>query len=172
MTICTSITLASRPQRKPTLDNFDVSRTSLPEPGQGEFLVRIIWLSLDPYMRGRMDAAKSYADPVEVGGVMTAGAVGEVMSSNNAAFPVGQIVAGAFGWPSHAISDGSGVMTVDPDVAPISTALGVLGMPGHTAWTGLNHILRHPREPCDQGRCRIPVLPPQRCISRPLLQRR
>lgn len=142
MTICTSITLASRPQGKPTLDNFDVSRTSLPEPGQGEFLVRIIWLSLDPYMRGRMDAAKSYADPVEVGGVMTAGAVGEVMISNNAAFPVGQIVAGAFGWSSHAISDGSGVMKVDPDVAPISTALGVLGMPGHTAWTGLNHILQ------------------------------
>ena len=138
----TSITLAARPQGKPTLDNFASVTEGIPTPGAGEFLVRVIWLSLDPYKRGRMDAAKSYADPVEVGGVMTAGAVGEVMDSHHPKFPKGSIVVGPFGWTSHAVSDGTGVMTVDPEIAPISTALGVLGMPGFTAWTGINTILQ------------------------------
>ncbi len=140
MTDATCITLASRPHGAPMAENFKLETRSLPEPGEGEFLVRIIWLSLDPYMRGRMDDVKSYADPVAIGGIMEGGAVGEVMVSNNAKFGVGDIVTAQFGWTSHAISDGTNVRKIDPSVAPIATALGVLGMPGITAWVGLNEI--------------------------------
>jgi len=87
-----------------------------------------------------MDDVKSYAEPVAIGGIMEGGAVGEVIASNHTGFAVGDIVTGQFGWTSHAMSDGEGVRKVDPSVAPISTALGVLGMPGITAWVGLNEI--------------------------------
>lgn len=140
MTQAQRITLASRPKGQPSAENFRMETATLPDPGEGEMLVRVIWLSLDPYMRGRMDDAKSYAAPVPLGGVMEAGAVGEVMASRDGRFKPGDIVVGRFGWASHAISDGDGVRVVDPAVAPISTALGVLGMPGHTAWVGLNDI--------------------------------
>ncbi len=142
MTSARAITLASRPQGQPTHDNFALQDITLPAPAKGEFLVRNIWLSLDPYMRGRMDDVKSYADPVAIGGVMEGGTVGEVIASENAHFPVGTIVTGQFGWTTHAISDGVGVRPVDPALAPISTALGVLGMPGITAFVGLNDILQ------------------------------
>ncbi len=142
MTTAAQIVLASRPQGKPTLDNFRHETASLPAIKDGEFLVRVVWLSLDPYMRGRMDDAKSYAKPVGIGDVMEGGTVAEVMESKNDKFPVGKIVAGSFGWTSHAISNGEGVRIVDPKVAPISTAQGVLGMPGITAWVGLNDIGR------------------------------
>lgn len=135
-----SIVLASRPKGQPVAENFRYEPHALREPGDGEFLVRVIWLSLDPYMRGRMDDVKSYADPVAIGGIMEGGAVGEVMVSNHPDFPVGAIVTGQFGWTSHAVSDGEGVRVVDPTLAPVSTALGVLGMPGITAWVGLNEI--------------------------------
>jgi len=141
MTQTQSITLASRPSGSPAPENFALETTQLPAPGKGQFLVRIIWLSLDPYMRGRMDDVKSYAEPVAIGGIMEGGAVGEVMASEHPGFAVGEIVTGQFGWTSHALSDGEGVRKVDPSVAPISTALGVLGMPGITAWVGLNKIL-------------------------------
>ncbi len=141
MTKTQSITLASRPSGAPVAENFALKTAELPAPGTGEFLVRIIWLSLDPYMRGRMDDAKSYADPVAIGGIMEGGAVGEVMTSAHPDFAKGDIVTGQFGWTTHAISDGEGVRKVDPEVAPISTALGVLGMPGITSWVGLNEIL-------------------------------
>ncbi len=137
-----SIVLASRPDGQPTAGNFRLETIQLPDPSAGQILVRVIWLSLDPYMRGRMDAAKSYAAPVDIDGIMEGGAVAEVISSRNPAFSTGQIVVGQFGWTSHAISDGAGVMVVDPAIAPISTALGVLGMPGITAWVGLNDILK------------------------------
>lgn len=140
MTQIERIVLASRPKGAPTLDNFRLESAPMPEPGEGEFLVRTIWMSLDPYMRGRMDDAKSYADPVPIGGTMEAGCVGEVVASNHADFAPGAIVLGGFGWASHGLSDGTGVRKVDPAIAPISTALGVLGMPGHTAWVGLNDI--------------------------------
>ena len=140
MTDRRSILLDHRPKGQPTTDNFRLETGPVPEPKEGEFLVRIIWLSLDPYMRGRMDDAKSYADPVEVGAVMTAGAVGEVMSSRHDGFTSGDIVTGQFGWTTHAVSDGDGVRKLDPTLAPIQTALGVLGMPGITAWTGINTI--------------------------------
>ena len=142
MTTARQIVLASRPKGKPTLANFRTETATLPDLDDGQFLVRVIWLSLDPYMRGRMDDAKSYAKPVPVGDVMEGGAVGEVIESRHPDFSVGQIVAGAFGWTSHAVSDGEGVRVVDPAIAPISTAQGVLGMPGITAWVGLNDIGR------------------------------
>ena len=136
-----SIVLASRPAGDAGPENFRLEEAALPQPGDGEFLVRVIWLSLDPYMRGRMNDAKSYAPPVGLGEVMTAQAVGEVTDSRHADFPVGAIVIGTFGWTSHAVSDGTDVRWLDPDVAPIQTALGVLGMPGLTAWVGVNDIL-------------------------------
>ncbi|SHF12206.1 hypothetical protein SAMN05444339_103346 [Loktanella atrilutea] len=142
MTDATRIVLASRPDGKPTTDNFRTETVTLPAIEDGEFLVRVIWLSLDPYMRGRMDDAKSYAKPVALGDVMEGGTVAEVIESRNSDFPVGKIVAGSFGWTTHAISNGDGVRIVDPDMAPISTAQGVLGMPGITAWVGLNDIGR------------------------------
>lgn len=134
------ITLASRPKGKPTQENFKLETRDLPTPAEGEFLVRIIWLSLDPYMRGRMDDAKSYAEPVAIGGIMEGGAVGEVIASNSGDFMVGDVVTGQFGWTTHAVSDGEGVRKVDPTLVPLSYYLGVLGMPGITAWVGLNHI--------------------------------
>ncbi|MBS1302316.1 NADP-dependent oxidoreductase [Loktanella sp. SALINAS62] len=142
MTVATQILLASRPKGAPTTDNFRTEKTQLPQIADGQFLVRVIWLSLDPYMRGRMDDAKSYAKPVDIDGVMEGGAVAEVMESRHGGFKKGQIVVGPFGWTTHAISNGDGIRVVDPEQAPISTALGVLGMPGITAWVGLNHIGR------------------------------
>ncbi len=140
MTKMQRIVLASRPQGQPAPDNFRLETGDLHKPGPGEMLVRTIWLSLDPYMRGRMDDAKSYAEPVPVGGTMEAGCVAEVMASNTDRFVVGDIVVGQVGWTSHAVSDGKGYRKVDPSIAPLSTFLGVLGMPGMTAWVGLGDI--------------------------------
>ena len=141
MTDRTSILLASRPEGAATENNFRTRQDEVPEPGTGEFVVRVIWMSLDPYMRGRMDDAESYADPVEVGDVMEAGGVGEVVASNHDGFAAGDIVTGQFGWTTHAVSDGAMVRKVDAGAAPLSAHLGVLGMPGITAWTGLNTIM-------------------------------
>jgi NADPH-dependent curcumin reductase CurA len=134
------IVLASRPTGEPTAANFRLEEVPVPTPGEGEVLLRTIWLSLDPYMRGRMSDAPSYAAPVAVGGVMEGEGVSEVIASNNPKFAKGDIVAIRSGWQSHAISDGKGLRKIDPGVAPISTALGVLGMPGMTAYTGLLDI--------------------------------
>ncbi len=142
MTQAQRIVLASRPKGAPVPDDFRLENFDMPEPGEGELLVRTIWQSLDPYMRGRMDDVKSYAAPVPIGGTMEAGGVGEVMVSNSDRFDAGDIVVGRTGWASHAALDAHQCLKVDPDLAPISTALGVLGMPGHTAWVGLNDILR------------------------------
>ena len=142
MTQIQRIALASRPKGVPTSDNFSLEQSTLPDPGPGEVQVRTIWLSLDPYMRGRMDDAKSYADPVPIGGTMEAGAVGVVIQSQDPGVAVGDIVLGRFGWASGANAKASEIRKVDPAIAPISTALGVLGMPGHTAWVGLNDILQ------------------------------
>lgn len=139
MTNARSIRLKSRPKGAASHENFEMTQDTLPDPGEGEFLVRILWLSLDPYMRGRMNAGKSYTPPVEIGAIMTAQAVGEVVASRHPRFAEGDIVLGGFGWTDHAISDGRDVMKV-PEGPPISTALGVLGMPGFTAWTGLGEI--------------------------------
>jgi NADPH-dependent curcumin reductase CurA len=134
------IVLAARPVGEPKPSDFRLEECPVPTPGAGEFLLRTIWLSLDPYMRGRMSDGPSYAQPVPVGGVMEAGTVSEVIASNNPAFAKGDIVLSRAGWQTHAISDGKGLAKIDPKIAPISTAIGVLGMPGMTAYTGLLDI--------------------------------
>jgi NADPH-dependent curcumin reductase len=134
------IVLASRPVGEPKPDNFRLEQFSVPAPSQGEILLRALWLSLDPYMRGRMNDAPSYTAPVAIGQTMVGGTVSEVLSSNNPAFASGDLVMGYTGWQTHAVSDGKGVRKLDPNLAPLSTALGVLGMPGMTAYTGLLEI--------------------------------
>ncbi len=134
------IVLAARPQGEPKESDFRLVETPVPEPGLGQMLLRTIYLSLDPYMRGRMNAGPSYAPPVEIGAVMGGGTVCRVEASNIPEFKVGDIVEAYTGWQEHALSDGRGVRKLDPSLAPISTALGVLGMPGMTAWAGLMNI--------------------------------
>ena len=132
------VVLAARPQGEPKESDFRLETVPMPQPREGEFLARTIWLSLDPYMRGRMDDSKSYAAAVELGAPMEGGCVGEVIASNHPKFKVGDYVEDRFGWQSHAVSGGQGVRKLDPNAAPLSTALGVLGMPGITAYAGLN----------------------------------
>jgi NADPH-dependent curcumin reductase CurA len=134
------IVLASRPVGEPKASDFRLEETPVPTPGDGQLLLRTIWLSLDPYMRGRMSDGPSYATPVPIGGVMEAGTVNEVIASNNPGFAKGDIVLARAGWQTHALSDGKGLAKIDPKLAPISTAIGVLGMPGMTAYTGLLDI--------------------------------
>ena len=134
------IVLASRPVGEPSLDNFRSEKLPIPHLGSDAMLLRTLWLSLDPYMRGRMSDAPSYAKPVGIGDVMEGGTVSEVVASNIAQFAKGDIVVGRTGWQTHALSDGSGLQKVDPTRAPIQTALGVLGMPGMTAYMGLLEI--------------------------------
>jgi NADPH-dependent curcumin reductase CurA len=140
MTTNKQITLAVRPVGFPKESDFRLVEAPVPTPGPGQFLVQSLYLSVDPYMRGRMTAAKSYAPPVELGGVMVGGVVGQVVESHHPRFAAGEIVEGYFGWQQYAVSDGAGVRKVDPSLAPISTALGVLGMPGLTAYFGLLEI--------------------------------
>jgi NADPH-dependent curcumin reductase CurA len=139
-TLNRQVTLAARPVGFPKESDFKLVESPMPEPKAGESLVRVIYMSVDPYMRGRMNDAKSYAAPVQLGEVMGGGAVGKVTSSNNPNFREGDIVQGFFGWQEYAVSNGEGVRKIDPGLAPISTALGVLGMPGLTAYFGLLDI--------------------------------
>ncbi len=136
------IVLASRPKGEAVPENFRIEDFAPAPLRDGEFRVRSIWLSLDPYMRGRMNDGPSYAAPAEVGGVMTGEAVAEVVETRHADFALGDTVVGAFGWATHAVSDGAGVRKVDRKAAPLATGLGVLGMPGLTAWVSLNIIAR------------------------------
>ncbi len=136
MTQMTRIVLASRPTGSPEPANFRLEDAPIPEPGEGQIAVRITAMSLDPYMRGRMDDAKSYAAPVPVGGTMEGGAVGQVTASNSKHFAPGDWVFGMFGWATHAVADAKLCRKLDPAL-PVTTALGVLGMPGFTGWFGL-----------------------------------
>lgn len=138
----TRIVLASRPVAEATRDNFRLETAPIPTPGAGEVLVRVHYMSLDPYMRGRMSDAKSYAAPVPVGGTMEAGGVGEVIASNHPGFRPGDFAFGMFGWATHGCLPGDQLRRIDPSIAPITTALGVLGMPGFTGWIGLNEFGR------------------------------
>jgi NADPH:quinone reductase len=138
------IVLAARPTGFPKPTDFRLVEAPVPEPGSGELLVRTIFLSVDPYMRGRMNDAKSYARPVELGEMMTGGAVGRVVKSNNPRFQEGNIVEGMLGWQEYTVTGGDGVRRVDTTGVPASTALGVLGMPGLTAYFGLLDIC-HPK---------------------------
>jgi len=134
------ILLASRPRGEPSPDNFKLVETAVPEAGPGQMLLHTVYLSLDPYMRGRMDAGASYAQPFEVGKVMGGSAVCAVVKSNLSRYKAGDIVVAGTGWQEYSLSDGEGVQKVDPALGPISYALGVLGMPGLTAYTGLLNI--------------------------------
>ncbi|AWN39314.1 NADP-dependent oxidoreductase [Methylobacterium durans] len=136
-TVNRRIVLASRPHGEPTPAHFRMEEGRMPSPRDGEILLRTRWLSLDPYMRGRMSAAKSYAEPVAIGAVMVGEVVAEVASSNNPDFAVGDLVTAFSGWQDYALSSGRGLRRVDPHLAPPTTALGILGMPGMTAYTGL-----------------------------------
>lgn len=137
MTKNRQVLLARRPEGEPVAENFELAESEIPTPGDGEMLLRTVYLSLDPYMRGRMNAEKSYAEPVPLGGVMEGGTVSVVEKSNGGKFAEGDILVGRSGWQDYAVSDGTALAKVDPSTAPISTALGVLGMPGMTAYSGL-----------------------------------
>jgi NADPH-dependent curcumin reductase len=131
------VLLASRPTGWVEESNFRIVETPIPKPEARQLLIKIHWLSLDPYMRGRMGTAKSYTKPVEIGEVMTGGTVGEVIESSNPKFKTGDYVVGSLGWQQYAVSDGEGLTKVDPKLVPLSCYVGVVGMPGGTAWIGL-----------------------------------
>ncbi|KAB8140579.1 NADP-dependent oxidoreductase [Chloroflexia bacterium SDU3-3] len=134
------VLLARRPQGWVQEEDFSIVETAIPSSGAGEVLVKNQYLSLDPYMRGRMSEAKSYAASVALGQVMVGGTVGQVVESNNPAFPTGATVVGNLGWQLYAVSNGQGLRIVDPTIVPPSAYLGVVGMPGVTAYVGLFDI--------------------------------
>ena len=131
------VLLAARPKGYPRNEDFLVIESEIPKIKEGELLVKIDWLSLDPYMRGRMNDVKSYAPSVEVGEVMVGGAVGTIIESRTSLFSTGEIVEGSFGWQSYALSNGLGLRKINPELGPIQSSIGVLGMPGLTAYFGL-----------------------------------
>jgi hypothetical protein len=139
-TVSRQIVLRSRPVGMPRPTDFDLVEAPVAPPTGGEVLCRTIYLSLDPYMRGRISGARSYAQSVELGQVIVGATVGEVLESRCPGLAAGDIVLGYDGWQSHAVSRGAGLRKLDPKQAPISTALGVLGMPGMTAYVGLLDI--------------------------------
>jgi NADPH-dependent curcumin reductase CurA len=125
------IRFRSRPTGMPTPDNFDIVETEVPQPGDGDVLVRTLYISVDPYLRGRMREGRSYVAPFEVGQVIESGAIGEVIESRSPKFAVGDIVAGMFGWRLYNVAKADGLTKVSPPPPiPISAALGVLGIPG------------------------------------------
>ena len=134
------IRLAARPRGEPKPSDFEVAEVELPDPGEGEVLVRNAFVSVDPYMRGRMNDVKSYVPPFALGEPLRGGAVGRVVASRNDRWHEGAWVVHDLGWREAALSDGRGMRVVDPAAAPLSTALGVLGMPGLTAFVGISDI--------------------------------
>jgi len=134
------IRLAARPRGMPEPGDFELAEVALPDPVDGEILVRNAFVSVDPYMRGRMNDAKSYVPPFAVGEPMRGGAVGQVVASRNDRWPEGAWIQHDLGWREVAVLDGRGVRAVDPAVAPVSTALGVLGMTGLTAYVGIDDV--------------------------------
>jgi NADPH-dependent curcumin reductase len=134
------IVLAERPKGTPTESTLRLETGPVPTPGPGQMLLRSVYLSLDPYMRGRMNDAKSYAEPVAIGGVMTGQVVAEVVSSNLKSFAPGDMVLAGSGWQDYALSEGEGVFNLGQTPDNPSWALGILGMPGYTAYAGLLKI--------------------------------
>ncbi|HEY3507152.1 MAG TPA: NADP-dependent oxidoreductase [Actinocatenispora sp.] len=131
------IRLASRPHGWPTADNFELVTVEVPEPGDGQVLVRNTLMSVDPYMRGRMNDVESYVPPFVLGAPLEGGAVGEVVASGAPDFAPGDLVLHGLGWRDYAVVDAQHAVRLDPDLAPISTYLGILGMTGLTAYAGL-----------------------------------
>ena len=138
--VARQIVLAARPHGKPQLTDFRLEETAIPTPSAGQLLLEVEYLSLDPYMRGRMDDNKSYAKPLPLGDVMTGETVARVIASQRLDYAVGDLVLAQTGWRTHALSDGAGLSRVDQAGVPVSTRLGVLGMPGFTAYCGLRLI--------------------------------
>ena len=138
------IVLAARPQGKPRLTDFRLEEAAIPTPGPGQVLLRVQYLSLDPYMRGRMDDRESYQPPTPLGDVMPGESVATVVASHHPGYSAGDIVLAHTGWPTHAVSDRADLRKLDPAAAPVTTRLGVLGMPGFTAYAGL-HVIGKPR---------------------------
>ena len=135
------IVLVSRPTGKATVENFRLETLDTPALGAGQLLVRNHWLSLDPYMRGRMNESRSYAAPQALNETMQGQTAGIVVESRNPTWPVGTPVLGNFGWQEYGVSDGDGLRKLDTKVVPLSAYLGAVGMPGVTAWYGLNWII-------------------------------
>lgn len=134
------VVLASRPHGEPKAENFRLETTPIPQPAAGQVLLRTVYLSLDPYMRGRMSDAPSYAPPVQIGQVMVGGTVSRVQASQHPDFKPGDWVLGYDGWQEYALSDGTGLRNLGAQLAHPSRLLGVLGMPGFTAYMGLLDI--------------------------------
>ncbi|WP_413711694.1 NADP-dependent oxidoreductase [Rhizobium sp. Rhizsp82] len=142
MTTSRQVVLAKRPAGPPTVDDLRFEDRALRQPDDGDVVLRVIYLSLDPYMRGRMSDAKSYADPVPIGGVMEGETISEVISSRHPNFKQGDLVRGRTGWQTHDVLNGEVLKHVDTRGAPLETALGILGMPGFTAYSGMKLIGR------------------------------
>lgn len=142
MTTFTSreIRLKSRPTGLPSPENFELATVTLPAAGEGELVVRNLYMSVDPYMRGRMNDYKSYVPPFQLNEALQGGAVGEVVESTNSKFKVGDTVLNGLGWREYFISDGRGLAPIDPKLAPVQAFLGTVGMPGQTAYFGLLDI--------------------------------
>jgi NADPH:quinone reductase len=134
------ILFASRPKGMPDESNFERIEERIPEIKEGEVLIRTLYLSVDPYMRGRMSNAISYAKPYDVGEPFLGGVVGKVVDSKNSSFQAGDYIEGRLEWAEYNVSDGSMIRRINPELAPVSTALHVLGMPGLTAYFGILHI--------------------------------
>ncbi|QOT00329.1 NADP-dependent oxidoreductase [Brevibacterium sp. JNUCC-42] len=134
------ILLTSRPVGTPTSNNFAFITSSIPQPNDNQLLIRTLYLSVDPYMRGRMNNQESYIPPFQLNEVITGGSIGEVIETKSSDFQVGDVVLGHLGWQNYSVADANQVKKIDADLAPITTALGVLGMPGMTAYFGLLDI--------------------------------
>ena len=134
--------LAARPQGAAKESDFRLFTKETATPGEGQVLVKNLWMSLDPYMRGRMDETKGYAANQKLDEVMIAGTAGEVVASNNKGFAVGDTVVASGGWQQYSLSDGRDLRKVDASKVPLQSFVGPLGMPGVTAWYGVNHIIK------------------------------
>ena len=138
--VCRSVILKHRPAAGPRRTDFEIRVDAVPTPGAGEVVTRTIWLSIDPYMRGRLREQQTYAQPVNPGDVMTGETVGEVIASAHADFVAGDVAVGARGWQTHCVTPGDRLTKLDRHGAPLSAYLGVLGMPGATAYRGVTEI--------------------------------
>jgi NADPH-dependent curcumin reductase CurA len=137
-----SVLLRRRPNGMPINDDFEIVQEPIPKAGPGEVLTRTLFLSIDPYMRGRLSDRKSYATPVQIGEAMTGETVGQVIASNDPGFAIGDFVVGPRGWQTHIVSKAAALSKIPADHAPLPAYLGVLGMPGVTAYTGMTDIGR------------------------------
>jgi NADPH-dependent curcumin reductase len=141
-TVRRSIVLKRRPPGEPSPADFELKEDPIPVPAAGEVVTRTIWLSIDPYMRGRLREQQTYAVAVQIGEVMTGETVGEVVASGDPNFVAGDVVVGGRGWQTHNLSPGGQLTKIQPHAAPLSTYLGVLGMPGATAYAGITEICK------------------------------